>query len=248
MLTKKLEEIGLHEKEAKVYVAALELGQATASEIAKKSGINRATTYFTLENLMKIGLVSASNTEKTQKFTPEDPAQLENIITKQQKELEQKKKDLKNLVSELNKINHASVQKPIVKYYLGKEGIMRMASASFDYTKNKTMRLAFSPDSLNKFLSNEERKKLQNQRVAKGTRIETVYSSKNETLKSKKGIVYKVDNERYQLPGDIAIYDDKIRLTSFKDEIGIIIENKDIAKTLESIFKLAIESAQNKNS
>ena len=64
MLTKKLEEIGLNEKEAKVYIAVLELGEGSASEIAKKSEVNRATTYFTLENLMKIGLVSASNEEK----------------------------------------------------------------------------------------------------------------------------------------------------------------------------------------
>jgi len=91
MLIKKLEEIGLSDKEAKVYIAVLELGEGSASEIAKKSEVNRATVYFTLENLMKLGLVSATNEEKKQKFVPEDPSQLENIITKQQQELEQKK-------------------------------------------------------------------------------------------------------------------------------------------------------------
>jgi len=248
MLTKKLEEIGLNDKEAKVYIATLELGEGSASEIAKKSGVNRATTYFTLENLMKMGLVSASNEEKKQKFVPEDPSQLENIINKQQQELEQKKKGLKDVVEELNSINSASIKKPIVKYYLGKEGIMRMAESGFDYVKSKDMFLAFSMDNLNQFLSKEERKKLQKHRIKNDTQVKTLYTSTGENLISKKATITKVDYKKYALPGDVAVYDDKIRLTSYKDQIGIIIENKEIAQTLKSIFKLAIESAQNKNS
>ena len=93
MFTKQLEEIGLNEKEARVYIATLELGQGSAAEIAKKSGVNRATTYFTLENLMKIGLVSASNEEKKQLFVPEDPSQLENILERQKQAIEQKRWD-----------------------------------------------------------------------------------------------------------------------------------------------------------
>ncbi len=91
MLVKQLEEFGLNDKEAKVYIATLELGQSSAADIAKKSGVHRATTYFTLESLMKMGLVSASSEEKVQTFLPEDPAQLKNILIKKQQELEVKK-------------------------------------------------------------------------------------------------------------------------------------------------------------
>ncbi len=70
MLTKKLEEIGLNEKEAKVYIATLELGEGSASEIAKKSEVNRATTYFILEKLIKMGLVSTSNKEIYKNLSP----------------------------------------------------------------------------------------------------------------------------------------------------------------------------------
>lgn len=249
MLKKKLEEIGLNEKEAKVYIATLELGQGSASEIAKKAGVNRATTYFTLENLMKIGLVSASNEEKKQMFVPEDPAQLENIITKQQQALEAKKQSLKGLVEELNSINSASIKKPIVKYYLGKEGIMRMAKSSFDFTKNEIMYLAFSLDELKNFLSTEENNTLKDQRLKNLTKLQSIYNSKSETQESKPyNLRIKIDGTKYPFPGDIAVYKDKIRLTSYKDQIGIIIENKDIAETLTSVFKLAIESAQNKKS
>lgn len=248
MLAKKLEEIGLNEKEARVYIAVLELGQGSASDIAKKSGVNRATTYFTLENLMKAGLVSASNEGKKQMFIPEDPAQIENIIIKQQRELEQKKRGLKNVVNELNTINSASVKKPIVKYYLGKEGIIRMASTSFDEVENEEMWLAFSKEERDKLISENENAKLIQKRIGRSVKSNVIYNSDSETLESNKtSLRIKINNKKYPLPADIAVFGDKIRLTSFRDQIGIIIENKDIAKTLKSVFKLAIESAQNKN-
>jgi len=248
MLTKKLEEIGLNEKEAKVYIAVLELGEGSASEIAKKSEVNRATTYFTLENLMKIGLVSASNEEKKQKFVPEDPSQLENIITKQQQALEQKKKGLKNVVEELNSINSASIKKPIVKYYLGKEGIMRMASSYLE-VKEKEMFIAFSADTLHRFLTEEDLTQLRKKRIAQNTYSNTLYTSeKSEALQHKNADIFKVDDKKFPFKGDVAIYDDKIRLTSFEDQIGIIIENESIATTLKSIFRIAFDSIKKENS
>lgn len=247
MLTKKLEEIGLNEKEAKVYVATLELGEGSASEIAKKSGVNRATTYFTLENLMKMGLVSASNEEKKQMFVPEDPSQIENLITKQQQELEQKKQGLKGLINELGSINSASVKKPIVKYYLGKEGMMRMAESGFNDVKNEMMWLAFSKDKLQDFLGNKN-DKLREKRIAQNIKTSTLYNSESgDLLTDKNAARVKIDSSKFPCPGDIAVYSDKVRLSSYDDQIGIIIENKDIAETLKSIFKLALEAAQNKN-
>ena len=51
-----LQDAGLSETEAKIYLAALELGQTSVSRIARKSGIKRTTIYLSLENLMEKGL------------------------------------------------------------------------------------------------------------------------------------------------------------------------------------------------
>ena len=59
MLKEQLEKIGLAEKEAKVFLASLELGSSAAQKIAKKAEINRATTYVIIEKLMKKGLMSS---------------------------------------------------------------------------------------------------------------------------------------------------------------------------------------------
>ena len=52
-MLKELQDIGLSEKEARVYLAALEIGRATADQLAKHAKIVRPTTYVQLQSLMK---------------------------------------------------------------------------------------------------------------------------------------------------------------------------------------------------
>ncbi|MFW9956198.1 MAG: MEDS domain-containing protein [Candidatus Thorarchaeota archaeon] len=52
-----LEDFGLTSYEAKVYLAAIKLGMASASQIGKASGIRREEVYRTLPKLEKIGLL-----------------------------------------------------------------------------------------------------------------------------------------------------------------------------------------------
>ena len=46
-----LTKVGLDEKEAKIYVALLDLGSEKVHEIAKKAGVKRPTAYVVLEQL-----------------------------------------------------------------------------------------------------------------------------------------------------------------------------------------------------
>lgn len=126
---------------------------------------------------------------------------------------------------------------------------MRMAQSGFEFTKNETMFVAFSKDALDHFMTDAENMKLSKKRTQNKTRVNALYNSKDKTLLSDEtDLRIKIDSKKYHFPGDIAVYKDIVRLTSYKDQIGIIIENRDIAQTLKSIFKLAIKSTQNKNS
>ena len=58
MLYKNLIEAGFSEKEAKVYLALLELGEGNIAKITQKSGIKRATVYLEIEALKSKGYVS----------------------------------------------------------------------------------------------------------------------------------------------------------------------------------------------
>jgi|SRR3989344_829968 len=61
---KELQALGLSEKEAKVYLAALVLGPDTVQNIAKKAGINRPTAYLQIESLKEKGIISEVEKDK----------------------------------------------------------------------------------------------------------------------------------------------------------------------------------------
>ncbi len=84
--TEALQNLGLNEKEAKVYLASLELGYASVQSIAKKADINRATAYFIIEGLMKKGLMTQIEKDKKTFFAAEDPKSLRLIIERKEQE------------------------------------------------------------------------------------------------------------------------------------------------------------------
>lgn len=73
MYEKELQNLGLSEKEAKVYTTSLELGPDTVQNIAKESGINRATTYVQIGTLKEKGLISEFEKGKKTYFVAESP-------------------------------------------------------------------------------------------------------------------------------------------------------------------------------
>ena len=81
-----LEEFGLENREAKVYVKLLELGEAGASELSKKVNILRPTVYDILDNMIKKGVVSYSISAGRKVFSAVDPLILEQIVEGKKKE------------------------------------------------------------------------------------------------------------------------------------------------------------------
>lgn len=69
----KLQGIGLSDKAARIYIAAIELGEATVLELAKKSKVSRTSIYHVIEELIDKGfLVEVRRTNKTL-YIPTDP-------------------------------------------------------------------------------------------------------------------------------------------------------------------------------
>src|SRR3989344_3206057 len=121
-----LKTLGLSENEAKVYLAMLELGPASVMEISQKSGINRPTAYVQIESLKKLGLVSTQTKGKKQLFIAESPDQLEFVLDRQASELKRKQSELNKILPDLLNAYRSSGTEPQVRFFEGKEGILRM--------------------------------------------------------------------------------------------------------------------------
>jgi sugar-specific transcriptional regulator TrmB len=122
-ITPTLKQLGLSEKEIKVYLCLLETGPVSVRGLTAKSGINRGTTYDILKNLKDLGLVSYYHKATKQYFIAEDPNKLNGAIDKKLADLAEVKEKVSRLIPSLQSIYDKAGEKPVVKYYEGNLGV-----------------------------------------------------------------------------------------------------------------------------
>lgn len=71
-----IKNLGLTTKAAKIYLAALELGEASVQELAKKARMKRTTLYYVLDELTEAGLLIPTQTGRKMYYVPEQPGTL----------------------------------------------------------------------------------------------------------------------------------------------------------------------------
>lgn len=240
-LNKVLENIGLGEKEAKVYLVLLELKEALPSLIAKRAGVKRPTTYLILEQLVKKGLASRVKKGAYYYFQPVNP---HSILEDQHK----KYNDLEKALPELLQLHTLYSVRPQVSFFEGKEGIIRIME---DSLKSSTELLCWADTTLatgtllRDYYPSYIKTKVQRKLWVRG-----IFSYDKAALKYKKNgekelrEVYLIPKEKYPFKNEINIYDNKIAIVSHQDQIGVIIENKSIADTQRAIFNFAFEYAK----
>lgn len=245
MLEQELLAIGLNDKEAKIYLAALELGQSTVQNIALKAGINRATTYFVIDGLMQRGLVSSFQKGKKQYFIAADPERLLEILEQEREKIEKKRENLQKILPQLQSLNNKQQGRPVVKYYEGKEGLTSMNEELLKNAKGDII-MAYSVDYLGNLFSDNERQKMRKKRLERGIKTKVLYTWSNGELESTKdGSRRKISMEKFPLTCDIAVYDNVVRIASLKDRVvGVVIEDDEIAQSFRSIFELAWEGSE----
>ena len=70
----KLQDIGLNDKQARAYLALLELGRGSAASVAAKAGLKPPTAYVILKELIARGFARRVPRAKKQLFMPEAPS------------------------------------------------------------------------------------------------------------------------------------------------------------------------------
>jgi predicted transcriptional regulator len=75
-LVKKLAPLGLTEKEARVYLALLQLGNGSAYSVALKSALKKPTAYVILDELVEKGLAYVIPREKKKRYAAIPPEEL----------------------------------------------------------------------------------------------------------------------------------------------------------------------------
>ncbi len=228
---------GLDEQRARLYLAALSAGSASAKELADNLGMKRTAVYDNLEHLKDKGFVQVVQEGKRKIFVALHPKEL-------LKKIESQKEQLKDLLPDFLSIYADKSKTPFVQMFTGKfaarevyEDILRSVKDEYIY---------LSPPQLTaKMIEIRYMKKWIERRVKKGIRSRSLrvrgkdvpniseYNLQEKYLREIKYLPSNID-----LKASIYVYGNNIGVISTVGEgVAFIIYSPDLAFSLRAVFE-----------
>jgi len=242
-LIKDLEKLNLNKKEAKLYLALLELGEANLQTIADKAKLKRTTVYDVLDSLKEKGLIRLTSRGKRIYYYAENPKVIELVF-------QEKINKLQNILPELLAMANLIEKKPKIQFFEGIEGIKNIYRDTLKY-KSQEILAWESPEAITYFdidylweeyVPQRIKNKIWSRGFAPNTKeMKHVQKYDKQHLRQLRLIDFK-DGLFFEV--EINLYaGNKIGIMSFKEEMGLIIESKKIYNTLKAIFELQWEGS-----
>ncbi|MDR3642058.1 MAG: helix-turn-helix domain-containing protein [Candidatus Doudnabacteria bacterium] len=211
-LLKQLANFGLSEKEAKIYLALLELEAATVFEASKQSGINRSSAYVVLEGLKKKGFVGISDDKKVRRYIAASPETLLLAAKQAAKKQEDTKLGIESIIPELKALHKGAKHRPIVKVFEGENGAKDVYWNIFSST-GKDLKTFANPINMFKLISNFI--ELDKERGRRGIKMFAINAGTKEMIelykKNKPSKPYEValiPEKKFKFSSDMGIYGD----------------------------------------
>jgi len=223
-----LEKLGFLRNEAKIYLLLLEEGPLLAGALSKKSGINRRTTYDTIERLLQKGYLTYSISANRKVLSAINPK----IILEK---IEENKKEAEFLLPQLINIFDAKSKKQSSQIYVGRKGIrtilneMLKVKEYVGFGSNEKFPEIMGHD----FLIFQKRKK------ELGIRSKTLMSSfmRNKPILKEAHTKYRFLPEKFSLPTSTFIYGDKVAIIIWSENpTAMLIENKEVSLSFLQYF------------
>ncbi len=236
-----LKNIGLVEKEAVIYLALLELGDATILAISRRSGIKRPTAYLVLRSLEEKGFVSRIIRAKKTLFSPQHPRKL---LT----EAELRMKELQEVVPQLESLFHREEGRPRVMIYEGKNELDRAYDESF-ITKGEILYIGTLGLSMEAFPRTF--KKIEFVTLSPKFRIRELIDESEDSrhyadrVKGPYHDVRFIPKELLPFEVDIGVFGNRTLVSSVKKEYFTIgIESEEITRAFRTIFEIMWRAAK----
>lgn len=244
-----LTDFGLSKKEAVVYLSLLELELATAQEVARHTHLNRSSTYVIIEALQHQGLISTSEDKKVRRYAAVNPEVLLQIAKKRAEKQERTKQKISTIIPELRALHKDTRRRPKVQIFEGQSGLEAVLDDSVIHNKEKLKR-TFSSTGVSQILKGDFPEYIR-KRAANKIKLRGIHPHKETTEKLvaqnslPQDEIYMIPPGKYEFPTNLSIYDNKISYMSPENGgLAILIESKEIADVMKSIFDMAWEEAK----
>ncbi len=229
-----LEGVGLPQKAASIYVCLLGHSRMDVADIARATGIKRATCYEHLEALLVKNFIIRVPIGKRTFYSANDPKEILNDFKKRTGEFE------KN-VEAMSTLRGQATNKPNVVFYEGKREMARIYDDLF-----KTVGDGYSIFPADRFFESFSEAEYDAFDKTMGEHsfksydlfVKSKYVKRIKEIREKNGGNGKLSKtlpESFKSNVDVLIYGDKVALMSLRDLSAIVIENKDIAELFKSM-------------
>lgn len=235
-----LRDIGLSEKQVKLYLASLSLGPASVQQIAKQAGLPRSSSYELLDSLVKLGFISRYKKKSTQYFSPSEP---KTILSRTEKKVD----ELKKALPELEALYGQSSAKPSVRFYQGKEGMQTILEEII--AEASEVAVFGSADMLYKELLAEHQRfvegRLTNRIQVRALLNDSPLARERKRLGPTQLRIVRTVPDRYICPGFMYIWNNKIAMFSLgKEFTALVTESKELATLQLALYNHMWDAAE----
>lgn len=249
-LTESLINLGLNDKEAKVYLALLPLEKATAYTVAVRSGLKKPTAYVVLDNLVGKGFVLKIPASDKHLFMAKSPKECVAAAKERLSTAE-------DALPELMALRKKGEEKANVSYFEGFDGIREMYARLVTDLKGKPAGersfVAFyahekhTPNFLRDYWLelNETYREAGIRRNAVTTLDPSIRKYLKEETKRRFGMDLRpLPESEYSSNVSIEVYGDRVQIVSHRGIQGVLIEHPDIADVMRQIFGLVWKTTE----
>ena len=239
MDTSSLEQAGLTKNQAIIYVSLLKLGEASAQQIMKESGLHRSRVYDSLENLEKNGIVSSVVRDFKRYFQAVKPEKLLEFM-------EEKEESLRQVIPELKKLEGIKKEEIDGSIYKGKEGLKAIHYEMIKEGKDIYVLGAkgFIFSDMPYFIDNFEK-----QRIKKKIKMHCLWDDNQAKKRAERHVLVrgKTLPIGYTSDGVVNIFGNKVAIVLWKEKhpSGFLIDNAEISSSFRKWFDLIWRVAGN---
>ena len=240
-ISQKIKQIGLTDKETAVYLAMLELGEDSITEITRVANQKRPTVYLALDRLEMLGLAERALRGKKKLWSAVHPKRLKELA-------EFRASQIEGVLPELLALYKEKREKPVVRILEGIAGARTAYQEAYSLLESREEGLWFGnitflkenfPELLREY--NALMRRIRDPHIR-----ELIYGNEKsrEWVDEMQGGLSKNHKIKYYGEGtefgftDQLVIGDKVMSFSFGKEIFILItESRELAKTQRGIFE-----------
>lgn len=235
-----LQRIGLTDGEIKVYLALLETGSSSITNIIKKSGISGSKTYEVLDRLAKKGLITFVTRNNIKYFEAYSPDRILDYLEEKEHAIEEEKIAIKKILPELILKQHHTATSE-AKIFTGWEGL-KTANEDIIKTLKRgdvwlSMGLTHQPQSWEIYFTKRQLVRSQKGIILKHLLNEN-YESLYQSRKRLPHTEFRFLHKDFEMPTSTEIYADKVVIMILVEQspFAIMIESKEVADSFRKYF------------